>query len=157
MANEWMNSAVYHGKSTWHTCTSCHSPPALNLNPKSVGCCPVFSPKDHSLRSNSWTGSTSPVLGLKTYPSSSDVNVLGWQTMPMKPLPQIDIWLTQGVPSFRGPWFGLTWALAVPLSARFCLHKWYFGRIGWGTGQDSGTSQIKGYPTQVLQMMEHPV
>ena len=52
---------------------------------------------------------------------------------------------------------GLTWILTVPLSARFCLGWWEFGRRGWAAGQDGGTSQIKVNATQVRQEMGHPV
>ena len=39
----------------------------------------------------------------------------------------------------------------IPRSARFCLElgRWGFDRIGWVSGQDSGTSQIKVNPTHV--------
>ena len=36
--------------------------------------------------------------------------------------------------------------LVILLSARFCLGRWGFGRIGLATGQDAETSQIKIQP-----------
>ena len=59
-------------------------------------------------------------------------------------------------------WVGLTWILSVPLSARFCLGWWEFGRSGWAAGKlDRRTrwwnTQIKVDPTQVHEQMEHPV
>ena len=37
---------------------------------------------------------------------------------------------------------GLTFTLGVPLSARFCMGRWNFGRHGWAIGQDGEISQI---------------
>ena len=54
-------------------------------------------------------------------------------------------------------WVGLTMLLVIPLSARFCLGRWGFGRIGWVTGKDGWTSQIKVNPTHVTDHHCHPV
>ena len=40
--------------------------------------------------------------------------------------------------------------LVLPLSARFSLGRWGFGRIGWVMGQDGGTYQIKVNPTRPM-------
>ena len=43
------------------------------------------------------------------------------------------------------------------MSARFCLGRWWFGRIDWAAGQDGGTSQIKVNPIHVPEHHYHPV
>ena len=40
-------------------------------------------------------------------------------------------------------WVGLTLILDIPLSARFCLGRWKFGRIGWSGVQDGRTPNSK--------------
>ena len=47
-----------------------------------------------------------------------------------------------------GNWVGLILVLAIPLSARFSLGWWEFGRKGWVAGQDGCNIQIKFNPTQ---------
>ena len=38
---------------------------------------------------------------------------------------------------------GLTLNFDIPLSAKFCLGRWKFGRIGWAAGQVGGTFKSK--------------
>ena len=54
-------------------------------------------------------------------------------------------------------WVKLTFILAVPLSARFCLGWWEIGRIGRAAGQVEWNIKIKVNPTQVWDVMGHPI